>query len=284
MVASSIVSESSPLRLLEIDAADLARYPDALSDIFTERATGAVIRGVFPADALAAVVARLEAGDFGLESQPSTAFVGQTYGRVLIVGDRDLDEYFREAARFRAACDELFGRPLGFQARVEAVLAAIAGGRSVQVPAGPAGEPYAPATIRGLHAGGEIDLHCENETVEFPAMWHLSQVVRADNQLSFYVMLAIPEAGGELVIHNARFADGAAGGRLASMERNEQATLDMLAPYGQIVPRTAVGDMIVFDAGRHFHRVTAVIGPRHRWTMGGFLARSRDDRIVHYWS
>lgn len=278
------MSESPPLQLVEIDAANLAEQSDVLSDIFAERVTGAVIRGVFPAGPLAAVAARLEAADFGLESQPSPAFIGRTYGHVLIVGDRELDGYFREASRFRSACIELFSGTLDFQERVEAVVAAIAGGRSVRVPVGPTGQSYAPATIRGLHAGGEIDLHCENETVGFPAMWHLSQVLRADNQLSFYVALALPEGGGELMIYNARYADGAAGERLASMQRNEQATLDMLEPYGYVVPQTAVGDMIVFDAGRCFHRVTPVVGPRHRWTMGGFLARSHDDQVVHYWS
>ncbi len=279
-----MVLETPPLRLLEIDSTDLKGHSDVLSDIFAARLTGAVIRGAFPGAALASVVARLEAGDFGLQSQPSPAFAGETYGRVLIVGDRDLAEYFREAARFRAACVELFAGTLDFQTRIEELLSAVAGGRRVTVPAGPDGTTYAPATIRGLHEGGEIDLHCENETVEFPAMWHLARALKARNQLSYYVVLALPAAGGELVIHNARYAEEPAGARLASMERNEQATLDMLAPYGHVVPRTAVGDLLVFDSGRHFHRVTPVVGPRFRWTMGGFLAPSLDESAVHYWS
>jgi hypothetical protein len=266
-----------------VAASDVDRHPDALSGIFDARLTGMVIRQAFPAEALAAVVARLERADFGLQSQPSTHFKGETFGHVLIVGDGELGGYFREAARFRAACTDLFAGAPDFQARVEQLLTAVAGGRAVRVPSGPDGSSYAPATIRGLHHGGQIDLHCENETVEFPPMWHLSRVIHARNQLSYYVVLALPESGGELVVHNARYAEGP-GEQLSRMERTGAAALEAIAPYGQVVPQTDVGDLLVFDSGRHFHRVTAVVGQRIRWTMGGFLARSLDDRAVYYWS
>lgn len=282
MVAVSGMGDIPPLQILEVAASDLAGCADALSDIFAGRLTGIVIRQAFPQDALEGVVRRLEAADFGLERQSSPHFKGETYGRVLIVGDRDLADYFREAARFSTACKELFSGAPAFQDRVESLLGEVAGGRDVRVPSGPDGSSYAPATIRGLTAGGEIDLHCENETVDFPSMWHLAEMVHARNQLSYYVLLAQPEGGGELVVHNARFAEGH-GAMLGHMER-DAAALEAIAPYGQVVPHTAVGDLLVFDSGRYFHRVTPVVGPRFRWTMGGFLARSHDDRTVHYWS
>jgi hypothetical protein len=275
--------DAPPMRLLEVEASELGQHPDALSAIFEGRLTGMVIRGAFPRDALGAVVQRLEQGNFGLEKLRSEHFKGETYGRVLIVGDRDLGDYFREAARFRAACVALFAGAPAFQERLEELLAQVAGGRTVGVPAGPEGAPYAPATIRGLPEGGQIDLHCENETVDFPPMWHLARQLHARNQLSFYVVLAVPESGGELVIHNARFAEGP-GEQLSRMERTGTAALDAIAPYGQVIPRTAIGDLLIFDSGRHFHRVTPVAGRRKRWTMGGFLARSTDEKAVYYWS
>ena len=277
------MTDAAPLRLLEVDAGDLDRHPTALSDLFAGQLTGMVIRHAFPRQALAGVVARLERADFGLASQPATHFKGVSYGRVLIVEPRDLANYFREAARFRAACAELFDGAPAFQERLDALLTSVAGGRGVHVPTGPDGSAYAPATIRGIPAGGQIDLHCENETVDFPSMWHLSRLIHARNQLSFYLVLALPESGGELVIHNARFAEGA-GEQLARMERTGSVPLEALAPYGQAIPRTDVGDLLVFDSGRHFHRVTPVAGPRLRWTMGGFLARSLDETTVYYWS
>jgi hypothetical protein len=277
------VSDAAPLRLMEVHSSDLGAHAGALSEIFAGRLTGIVIRHAFQPEALKSVVEHLECADFGLQPQPATHFKGQTYGRVLIVGDRELGDYFREGARFRAACRALFADGSGFEARIEELLRKVGGGRSVSVPRGPDGASYTPATIRGLHAGGQIDLHCENETVEFPSMWHLSGLLHARNQLSYYVMLALPQSGGELVIHNARHGEGA-GQQLDRIERAGSAAIAALAPYGELIPYTAVGDMIVFDSGRHFHRVTEVVGPRTRWTMGGFLARSLDDSALYYWS
>jgi hypothetical protein len=46
----------------------------------------------------------------------------------------------------------------------------------------------------------------------------------------------------------------------------------------------AVGDLALFEEGRYYHRVNEVRGSRSRWTMGGFLAPSRDAQTLHYWS
>jgi hypothetical protein len=35
------------------------------------------------------------------------------------------------------------------------------------------------------------------------------------------------------------------------------------------------GDLIVFDGGRHYHRVLPNQGESRRWTIGGFLSLSR---------
>jgi hypothetical protein len=271
------------MKLLEVDAADLAGHATTLRDLFEGRLTGMVIRGAFTPTEAAAVVERLERGDFGLDKQPSNAFKGETYGRVLIVGERDLGPYFSEASRFRDACVPLFAGAPPFQARVESLLGAVGGDYGIAVPKGPDGAVYSPATIRGLHEGGQIDLHCENETVDFPSMWHLSRLIHARNQLSYYVLLARPEAGGELHIHNARFGEES-GARMAHMGRTGNAALQALEHFGHAVPYTNAGDMLVFDSGRHFHHVSPVVGQRKRWTMGGFLARSTDDRTVYYWS
>jgi hypothetical protein len=49
------------------------------------------------------------------------------------------------------------------------------------------------------------------------------------------------------------------------------------------VLRPGVGDLLVFDGGRHYHEVTRVAG-RARWTLGGFLALGRDHRSIYFWS
>ena len=57
-----------------------------------------------------------------------------------------------------------------------------------------------------------------------------------------------------------------------------------LAAHAAVIPRAEVGDLLVFDAGRHFHRVTPVMGARPRWTLGGFVALSRDGSCFFVWN
>ena len=44
------------------------------------------------------------------------------------------------------------------------------------------------------------------------------------------------------------------------------------------------GDLLVFDGGRHFHQILPVVGPRRRWTVGGFMAPTRDRTAWLRWS
>jgi hypothetical protein len=44
------------------------------------------------------------------------------------------------------------------------------------------------------------------------------------------------------------------------------------------------GDLIVFNAGKHVHRVTPVEGSRPRLTLGGFLTVDRERTRLAFWS
>ncbi len=43
-------------------------------------------------------------------------------------------------------------------------------------------------------------------------------------------------------------------------------------------------DLLIFDGGRHFHRVAMVVGERLRGTLGRFVIFARSGDVVHYWS
>ena len=44
------------------------------------------------------------------------------------------------------------------------------------------------------------------------------------------------------------------------------------------------GELLLFDGGRYFHKVSPVEGSRARWTIGGFVGFTRDHERVVYWS
>jgi hypothetical protein len=57
----------------------------------------------------------------------------------------------------------------------------------------------------------------------------------------------------------------------------------ILAERGCMEVLPGVGDMLVFDGGRHYHLVTEVQRGT-RWTLGGFVVFSKNRDRVLYWS
>lgn len=269
--------------LLELDARDAAAWPTLLEDMLAGRRLGAVLRGAFDPAALEAFAAGLE-DTAARRSRPIEMkhYGGLQFGRTVVVSPPDLQEYFAEGARLR----EDFARlGFAFEAEVTRALGPLSAGREVRAPRGPAGDLYGAATVRVVNPGSGIDLHCEKETLRFPGMAaHLAGVLDARTQLSFYTPLRVPEAGGTIRIYDASFDDPAVHAAMNRAERRSEATLRWIEARGFAEPEVRVGDLLLFDAGRFYHRVLAVRGARARWTMGGFLATSREGDALHYWS
>ncbi|HYD50570.1 MAG TPA: hypothetical protein VEB21_19595, partial [Terriglobales bacterium] len=87
------MSRQDHLKVLEIDAADVGQYPDAIDRILDHQLFGVLVRGVFQADQLAEVVRRIDQNAL-LPCFIADTFAGRTYGRVLRMANGRLDEYF----------------------------------------------------------------------------------------------------------------------------------------------------------------------------------------------
>jgi hypothetical protein len=268
------------LQMLEIDASEVERHPEMIDRILRREIFGVIVRGVFAADRLTRAVAKIEQ-DPGMPVFASHTFAGRTYGRVLRMADGCLDEYFAAARRIGPALDTAFGDGAGYQTRLREIVGALGGGRPVSLPS--VGErTYAPATVRVLDPGGTVHLHCGNETHKFPPLSELVTIIDPAGEISTLMPLALPEGGGELDVYDVCFGDPLIDelDRRLGREHAHQG----LTERRHIRVKPAVGDLALFEEGRHYHRVTEVQGARSRWTMGGFLAPSRDSRTLHYWS
>jgi hypothetical protein len=278
-------------RFADVDAEDLGAYPDAMHDMFTRRMDVMILRNVFSREQAAGIVAELErpGAPYTWKENVQSDHVDHaqpyTLGEVLIPSRRlpdgpELEAYFSEAADFRRVAGQLFagGRP--FEARIEEVLSRVAGNRPVTLPRGPAGQPYTPATIRALPTGGELALHVGNYFKDHGTYRHLRSIVDLDDQLSYFVTLAAPDAGGEIEVYTLEWAD-------PERPLNALGEIDAAAvrdgwPSVKYTP--GPGDMFLFDGGRYYHRVRPTEGPRTRWTIGGFVTISRDHERYYYWS
>jgi hypothetical protein len=242
-----------------------------LDAILAGSQVGAVIRGVLSPDTAAEIVRQAR----GLPTTDPIHYEGANYGPTLVSSEA-LDAYFAQAdtlAHFRAD-------GIDVEEHVRELLSHLAG-RAVERARAQRGS-YAPFGVRMLAPGGSIALHCENETKRFAPMQELAGELEPGTIASFYVTLAVPEDGGELEVYPLRFGEGA-GVALRELVRIGPRIEEFLAEHPPARVGASVGDLVIFDAGRHFHRVRTVLGSSGRWTLGGFVARRQDGALV-YWN
>ncbi len=277
---------SGKLQIRDVPWEEVDRYPDALGELDGGQSIAAmIVRGVYTADALQRVVERIERGEILVPGLPTPYFDGRIFGRILPRERPPLDAYFEGARVFREASRALFdGIAEPFQERMERLFARVAGGRAIKVPVNAAGQPYQPWSMREVVPGGCIDLHFECEAMNSPSMADLKTQIDRPHQLSCVLVLQAPEAGGELSVYGLLGTDPRAE-KLILQDRKSDA---IYAAIEEMVPRQPfplrTGDAVLFDAGRYFHRVTPVEGPRSRWTVGSFLALSRDRNAFYYYA
>jgi hypothetical protein len=264
-----------------IDVSELGRHSDALRQMYAGTLGGLVIKNVYSPERMARVVQQLaaETTNYPRTSFPAR-FKAHFYGRCLDGSDPALDEYLRDAERFRAETLAVFGDGTPFEARIEEMLRALAGGRDVRLPRYTDGRAYTPATIRILLEGGQIGTHCGNEAATRPAYSHLNTLIDPADQISYFLTLQAPVQGGELIVYSLKWSDIDESRIVGGRSRVEDLLRD--AEWMAVAP--GAGDLLLFDGGRYFHRVAMVVGERIRWTIGGFLMFARAGDVIHYWS
>jgi len=196
--------------------------------------------------------------------------------------DIDMVRYHAQAAAFREALGALFGdEGGGFEPQLTALLRRVSGGRDVFSPPSTDGTGrYTPATIRKLPPGCHIPVHCGNFFLQSPGYAHLRQTVAVLDQLSYFFPMQTPEAGGELLVYDLTWGDPATP-KMAGLDMFDPAAIEAW-DHQAFAPE--VGELLLFDGGRYFHKVSHVEGSRARWTIGGFVGFSRDHDRVVYWS
>lgn len=261
-------------KLLELDVSSLSNTSDLIGSIRRGEIDGLIVKGFMPAEiALSRARYLLENPD---SMRNSFCPYGRIYARTLVGIGHQLDRYLDDAQVFKAECDHLFEPEDNFQSRLENLLLQISGSRQVSVPQSPSGQSYSPVTIRRVDPGGAIAPHCESLYFEAknPEFNHLHQLAEETTQFSFFMPMALPEAGGNLMLYDLDWE--------ASDIQTSLTRLKSEKPSTQVT--VGVGDLIIFDAGRIWHYISKVEGSKPRLTIGGFICFSLDDRTVYYFS
>jgi hypothetical protein len=258
--------------LLEVGSEDLERHATLVDEIYAGTALGVVVRNVLDRDAVQRALDRLQRAD---ASAPRSELVPRAYTLGIMLAPTaprpdgpDFETYLRVSAGWSAVA--LLGAE--DHRRIDAALSALAGGRPVEVPTTPDGRSYAPATLRVFLDGGGAPAHCDT----YPPLAchrHLDSIVDRATQISWYVPLSVPEAGGTLTIFSLAHGQPSAAAPERALERSESVRYSI-----------SPGDLLVFDGGRRFHRVDVCSGPTPRRTFGGFAGLSQAHDRLYRWS
>ena len=279
-ITTDLVTPNSSLKnWISIDAESVRDYPDGINQIYRGELNLMLIKKVFSEAEIFNAKTRIEKKNH--EGLAHHRF-GEILGFSRLQPGFNKETFFKESLPFREELNQIFG--IDFEARIEKILTKISGGRNVEIPAENPNGVYIPATVRIFHPN-KVDIlpvHTDNEHFEMHQVScaHLNQIAKLQDSLSYLIVIEKPEKGGELVLYDLLWEqtpqtlkeqfDTAVRAR-----HLEQLNKKYLAPNP--------GDMVIFNAGRIWHKVSDIQGKKNRITVGGFMSISKDNEKVFYW-
>jgi hapalindole-type alkaloid chlorinase len=276
-----------------IDYTQLSEHSGALQAILEKRLDGIIVRNVLSAETVSTVVRRLEEDTSNRIKFPMFKELDDapyTVGQAIVSASFDLVDYFRDAALQTARLNDLFSGQQEYQKQISGVFSALSGGLPTQVAHSPEGRAFTPSTVRVLPEGHEMGVHVGNEFARLPQARHLSGLIDMSDQISFFIPLSLPQGGGELVVYGVECDDLTI--FLPKPQSADQGNVwlegtdvfDVFQTLDSTAFAPRAGDMLIFDGGRYYHRVSKVEGSAPRRTIGGFVGFSKDHERLYYWS
>jgi hypothetical protein len=271
------------VRFLEIPASRLEAARGLASQLQLGAFTGLIVRGFVSTELANATVTRLSARQAAarkdLLSDDSAAF---SLGMTLITSRQpDLSDYFESAAALERSLPDYFEDAPGFEARLRGALQTLAG--SLALSSDYLGRRYPQLSIRCVPHDAELRTHADLEQRSKPAFAELEPLLLPESTvLSYFVLLSAAAPEGDRLSVYSIHADKPIP-RLTP-DKKEQVRRAIEQRYRRFRVPVAQGDLIVFDAGRNYHRVQPDPSPGERWTLGGFLGFGADGARLYGWA
>ena len=284
--------KTSRIKFVEVDAQDLSNFNEGIDNLQNHDIDGFLIRNVLNEHEIQSILngyARIPKKDI-VEVNEGMYIYPTPFSHFNDSGNDEsngMSDFFQSAYDFWNTFGVNF--EMDFIERMQSVVQQMGGNRDVTVPLGVNDVgTYHPATIRYLEPGkGEFNVHCGNFFhKEFPSFYeHMSQISTIQNQMSYFVLLQNAEAGGELTVFDLYWdeAEIRTGGVIET-KSGKKWKLDGKGALSSVKVKPQVGDMIIFSGGRVWHKVEKPIGTKGRFTIGGFLSLSKDDKSIYLWS
>ncbi len=272
---------------------DAKKMSSGIDELYNGETHGFLIKGVLNQEEVDYALNRLNTLDpgangafsenAGYSNPKSFSMLASESG----VQDALLDKYFDDIANYRKNLQLLF--PFGFEERLFSLVSAMGNSKPVKTPflhRKNENKLFTNSTIRVCYPGfGGMNTHVGNMFRGiYPKFYSfLDAIMDIENQISYFIMLSKPEFGGRLVLLDALWSDYNRMDDKETMVKSTGEKIRMKELDCQIIDPFP-GDMIIFAGGDIWHRVENLIGKRDRITIGGFLAKTRDNNQIYVWA
>jgi len=256
------------LTFLDVEMSRVDQARGAYDDIAAGRIVGVILRGAFDPALLARGATRLIADERipHLSYESGGPVMTQIYGCPTQLADGDLDAHYRKADLCTTAIREAFGPDFDFEARLCTILSAIADHRPAGRLPHPSGRSPAIGAVNRHEPGGCTPHHFDLVFFESPQFRALRPYLDGELLINLNFPLECATAGGDLEFFAydwpAFQSDFPGAGREQLTERFHPEQFE-----SRRIP-LAVGDIVIFDAGRICHSVTTVEGSKRRMHYG----------------
>jgi len=259
---------------ITLDIESVNKGSDSIDLLYAGDLSGILIKKVFSTSEIETAKKSIES----LETEYHNTSYGVNIGCSLMQIKNDLNEYFQKTSEFRVQLRKIFTN--SFEQRIFEIFNNLCNLRNIKLLEGENDRIYNPAQIRVVHPNKQgIKAHTGNETFEKRQIYgHLKGIKKDVDILSYFVVIGKPEKGGELILY-----DFLSQPTTPSMKQNfYSCQLDsFLDNFRKQYINPDIGDMVIFNGGRIWHKVADFDGDKNRITIGGFFAHSQDNETVY---
>jgi len=257
-----------------LDIKSLDNGLNTIDLLYTDELDGILIKNVFSTKEIETAREHIKS----LSSEFEEIIYGKSLGLSIMEAKNDLNEYFQKASNFRLQLNQIFADE--FETRIFDIFNSLHSFKNIKLLDRRNDDICIPAQIRIVHpAKGGLKAHTDNEVFEkYQVYKHFKEIKKDVNILSYFIVIDKPEKGGELVLYDLL---------------REQTTLSMkqdfyscqrdnfLDNFRKQYINPDIGDMVIFNGGRIWHKVADFDGDKNRITVGGFLLSSQDNQTIY---
>jgi len=269
------------MNIIVLDKSELGDNQYNLELVFDGTIDGLVVKNFFPTDEITKLRAFFSQHASGFPANKGDVSIYEQYN----FGAKSTAVYLENAQKQNQLfeCDLAYDLNKDIKELFQQITTS-----SIQIPELD-GKQCAPFTVRKISPNAQIPAHVENElSFAVEAYQAFDDMLEIHNTLSYFILLGKPQVGGELVLFDLTWEStpkgliSKNGAMMSSKMRDKLITSNYKITYSSELNE---GDMLIFAGGRTWHKVNTVQGKYPRFTIGGFIAKSKTEKsLLYYWS